>query len=43
MLWLSIITPREKARVEVGWLSFELLAVNQNSTGASPVGINFQA
>jgi hypothetical protein len=25
--------------VEVGWCSFELLAGNQKSTGASPVGI----
>jgi hypothetical protein len=36
---LSIITLREKAYAEVGWLAFELLAGNQKSTGTSPVGI----
>jgi hypothetical protein len=36
-------SPDGKARLEVGWLSFELLAGNQNSTGASPVGINFSS
>jgi hypothetical protein len=40
MFWRLIITSREKARLEVGWLSFELLAGNQKSIGASPVGIN---